>query len=74
MKRLRSLGVALGVGKFARFARQHDRYAVADGISETRLLAHQLLAGAIVDQRALGQRADENFEQFWIGFQVSAFN
>src|SRR6185437_9049000 len=60
--------IAFGVGKFAGFVRQHDRDAVADRIGKSRLFAHKFLPFAVVMQRRLGERADEDFQQFGIGF------
>src|SRR5690349_3249143 len=49
-----------------RLFRQHDRDAVADGIGELCGARDQLLLRGVEFQRALGQRADQNLQQFWI--------
>src|ERR1700730_14626809 len=46
------------VAQRARLVDQHNRDAVADRIGEPGLLADQLLRGAVVAQRRLGQRTD----------------
>src|SRR5947209_6207452 len=51
------------VAQGARLVDQHDRNAIADRISEPRLLADQLLRLTVVAQRPLGQRADQDFQQ-----------
>src|SRR5438067_5661392 len=56
----------LVVPQLARLVDQHDRNAVADRIGEPRLLADQLLRLAVVAQRRLGQRTDQNLQQFRI--------
>src|SRR5438270_13478316 len=64
---------------------QHDRNAVADRIGELGGARDQLLLLAVVFERALGERADEDFEQLGIdaaggavgchdGFQVGRAN
>ena len=50
----------------ARFVHEHDGDAVPDRIGEARLLADQLLAHAIVAQRRLGQRADQDIQKLGI--------
>src|SRR5947199_3070909 len=50
----------------ARLFGQHDRNAVADWISELGGARDQLLLLAVVFERALGERADEDFEQLGI--------
>src|SRR5262245_64101402 len=45
------------------FLGQHDRNAVADGIGELCGARDQLLLLGVVFERALGQRADQYFEQ-----------
>src|SRR5262245_25624209 len=50
----------------ARFFRQHDRDAGADRIGELGGARDQLLFLRIVFERALGQRADQNFEELRI--------
>ena len=47
----------------AGFVGQHDGNAVADGVGEAGLLAHQFVALPVVGQRAFGQGADQNFQQ-----------
>src|ERR1041384_2367548 len=42
---------------------QHDRNAVADRVGELGGARDQLLALAVVFERPLGERADENFEK-----------
>src|SRR5262249_49634177 len=49
-----------------RFLRQHDRDAVADRIGQFCRAGNQLLLLRVVFQRALGQRADEDFQKFWV--------
>src|SRR5216684_8001152 len=53
--------------------RQHDRNAVADRIGQFCGTRDQLLPGGVKLQRALGQRADQNFEQFRIHGAFKAF-
>src|SRR2546426_11581840 len=50
----------------ARLFGQHDRNAVTDRIGELGGARDQLLFLAIVFKRALGERADEDFEQLGI--------
>src|SRR5437588_10749623 len=50
----------------ARLFRQHDRNAVADRIGELGGARDQLLLLAVVFERALGERSDEDFEQLGI--------
>src|SRR3954452_23680275 len=45
---------------------QHDRNAVADRIGELGGARDQLLLLAVVFKRALGERADQDFEQLGI--------
>src|SRR5262249_30732290 len=45
---------------------EHDRNAVADRIGELGGARDQLLSLGVVFERALGERADEDFEQFGI--------
>jgi len=52
--------------QLARFLGQHDRDAVADRIGELGGARNQLLPGGVVFEPALGQRANQNFEQLWI--------
>ena len=49
-----------------RLVHQHDRDAVADRIGQPGFLADQLLRGAIIAQRPLGQRTNQDFEKFRI--------
>src|ERR1700704_6307927 len=53
--------------------RQHDRDAVADRISEFCGSRDQLLPRCVKLQRTLGQRTDQNFQQFWIDGAFEAF-
>src|SRR5436309_13285369 len=46
-----------------RFLRQHDGYAVPDGIGELGGARDQLLLFRIIFQRTLGERADQNFQE-----------
>src|SRR4051794_20802462 len=57
----------------ARFFRQHDRNAVADRVREFGGSRDQLLTGRIEFQRSLGQRTDQNLQQFWIDGGFNAF-
>src|SRR5262249_33367848 len=50
----------------ARFFRQHDRDAGADRIGELGGARDQLLFLRVVFERALGQRADQNFQELRI--------
>src|SRR6476620_2406409 len=50
--------------QLARLFRQHDRYAVADRIGELGGARDQLLLLAVIFERALGERAHEDFKQF----------
>src|SRR5215472_10834348 len=63
---------ALFVGELAGFLGQHDRNAVADRIGESGFATDQLLPFAIVDQRRLRHRADENLEK--LGIDVHGFD
>src|SRR5690242_11075481 len=58
----------------ARLFRQHDRNAVADRISEFRGARDQLLTGGVELQRSLGQRADQDLQQFGIDGVFGAFH
>src|ERR1700757_4651572 len=51
----------------ARLFRQHDRDAVADRIGELCGARDQLLPRGVELQRSLGDRAHQDFEQFWVG-------
>src|SRR4029450_4562922 len=57
--------------ELARFLFQHDRNAVANRISEPRRLGDELLPLAIVDQRSLGDGANQNLKQ--LGVHGSSF-
>src|ERR1700730_120648 len=61
--RRQALGRDLVVAPGARLVDQHDRDAVADRISEPRLLADQLPRRAVIAQRPLGQWTDQDFQQ-----------
>ena len=50
----------------ARFLGQHDRYAVADRVGELGGARDQPLLLGVVFQRTLGQRADQDFQEFRI--------
>src|SRR6185437_1718390 len=65
--------IALMSIDLARLLRQHDRNAVADRISKLRRARDQLLAGRIELQRPLGQRTDQDFQQFRIDGVFGAF-
>src|SRR6516162_4515320 len=67
-RRRRGLGWLLVVAQPPRLIDQHDRDAVADRVGEPRLLADQLLRFAVVAQRPLGQRTDQDLEQTWVDF------
>src|SRR5882762_6308328 len=58
----------LVVAQRARLVDQHDRDAVADRIGEPGLFADQLLRGAVVAQRSLGQRADQDLQELRVDF------
>src|SRR6516162_5948218 len=57
----------------ARLFRQHDRDAVANRISELCRTRNQLLLGRVELQRALGQRAEQNFQKRWINSMFETF-
>ena len=57
----------------ARLFRQHDRDAVADRISELCRARDQFLPRRVEFQRTLGQRTDQDFQQFWIDGAFEAF-
>src|SRR6516165_4921042 len=65
----RGLRRLLVVAQPPRLVDQHDRDAVADRIGEPRLLADQLLGFAVVAQRRLAQRTDEDLEQSRVDFR-----
>src|SRR5262245_62057978 len=48
------------------FFDQHDGDAVADRVGEARGAGDQLLALGVIDQRLLGQGADQDLQQFGI--------
>src|SRR5215468_3815476 len=52
--------------QLARFLGQHDGDAVTDRISKLGGAGDELLSFGVVFQRALGERAHENFEQFGV--------
>src|SRR6266700_404434 len=56
-----------------RFFRQHDRDAVADRIGEFGRTRDQFLSRAVELQRPLGQRADQDFQQFRVDGAFKAF-
>src|ERR1700688_631988 len=56
-----------------RLFRQHDRNAVADRIGELGGPRDQLLPRRIEFQRTLGQRTDQDFQQFQIDGAFEAF-
>src|ERR1700754_2862409 len=56
-----------------RFLGQHDRNAVADRVGELRGARDQLLTLAVIFERALGERADQDFEQFRVDAAGGAF-
>src|SRR6059058_624082 len=56
-----------------RLFRQHDRNAVANGISELGRARDQFLPGRIEFERALGHRTDQDLQQLWIDGAVEAF-
>src|SRR6516165_886426 len=62
-RRGRGLGRQLVATQPPGLVDQHDRDAVADRIGEPGLLANQLLGFAVVAQRRLAQRADQDLEQ-----------
>ena len=49
--------------QLARLLGQHDRNAVAHRIGQARLAADQLAGLAVILQRSLGQRTDQDFQQ-----------
>jgi MFS family permease len=70
-------GVALGLlaalihipideRQLARFVGQHDRDAVADGVSEARFARDQLGFFGVIFKRALGDRTYQDFKEFGI--------
>src|SRR5438132_805546 len=58
----RALGRHLVVAQLPRLVDQHDRDPVADRIGEPCLLTDQLLGFAVVTQRRLSQRADQDLK------------
>ena len=56
--------------QLAGFLRQHDGDAVADRIGQAGLAADQFVGGAVVFQRRLGQRADQNLQQAGIDGRI----
>src|SRR6516162_11429781 len=67
-RRRRGFGRHLVVAQLAGLVDQHDRDAVADRIGEPGLLADQLLGFAVVAQRRLRQRTDQDLEQPRVDF------
>src|SRR5216683_4771895 len=57
----------------ARLFRQHDRDAVANRISEFRRARDQFLLGRVEFKRSLGQRADQDFQEFGVYGIFEAF-
>src|SRR4029450_3922981 len=53
--------------------RQHDRDAVTDRVGEFCRTRDQFLLCRIEFQRALGQRADQDFQKLWIDGAFKAF-
>src|SRR5882757_7600844 len=56
-----------------RLFRQHDRDAVADRIGEFGGARDQFLLRRVEFQWTLGQRTDQDFQQFWIDGAFKAF-
>src|SRR5437762_4244977 len=56
-----------------RLFRQHDRNAVANGISELGRARDQFLPGRIEFERALGHRTDQDLQQLRVDGAVEAF-
>lgn len=55
----------------ARFVFEHDRNTVANRKREPLALANKFLRPLVINERALANRADENFEQFRVhGFTL----
>src|SRR5271167_422791 len=50
----------------ARLLLEHHRNPVADRVGEPRRFGDQFLPLPIIDERALGHRADENFKQLGV--------
>src|SRR5215472_15984594 len=68
-RRGRGLGRHLVVAQPPGLVHQHDRDAVADRVGEPGLLADQLLGFAVVAQRRLAQRTDQDLEQPRVDFR-----
>ena len=54
-----------------RFVFEHHGNAVPDGVREPRRFRDELLLVLVVDERALGDRADEDFKELWVHGSVS---
>ncbi len=61
------------LAQLARLVDQHDRNAVADRESQVSAVADQFLAFGVIAQRRLGQRADQDLQQFRIGGALLRF-
>src|SRR5215472_8497150 len=68
-RRRRGLGGQLVVAQPPCLVDQHDRDAVADRVGEPGLLADQLLGFAVIAQRRLAQRTDQDLEQPRVDFR-----
>src|SRR3954469_19330514 len=62
---------ALAIVERARLVDQHDGDAVAYRVGQASLLAHQLVASAVVAQPGLGQRADQQLQQPRVGGRLA---
>src|ERR1043166_2545005 len=62
-----SEGISLFIAQLPRLAGQHHRHAAANGIGQARRPRHQFLFVAVIAQGRLGQGADQDFQQFWVG-------
>src|SRR5690348_14297340 len=58
--------------QFPRLVDQHDRDAVADRIGEPGLVADKFLPRFVIAKRALGQRADEDFQELAVDRMAAA--
>src|SRR5690349_6147617 len=67
-------GIAFFIAEPARFVLQHHRHAAADGIGKARGARHQFLLFAVIMQGRLGQRANQDFQQFGIGFHAASYS
>src|SRR5512146_1045300 len=61
-----SAGDFFGRVELARVVLEHHRDAVLYRVGQPIGLAHELARFLAIDERALAQRADEDFEQSWI--------